>query len=154
LEIDEDHHPTTLTITFIVTLYQRENASLGNSKCGCTFKGDLIIISYYHLHMYVCMSLLITYLQFRKLHSCKFKGHSQYAYYCKNVVFILTIWETPQNENSMWIHSNYMKESVLNMFIVWIFPNLAKYWYGWWALQQHHKIAQKKEKKNHWWDCS
>jgi len=119
LEIEEDHHPTTLTITFIVTLYQRENASLGNSKCGCTFKGDLIIISLLqstYVCMYVCMSLLITYLQFRKLRSCKFKGHSQFAYHCKNVVFILTIWETLQNANSMWIHNNHMKESVLNMF--------------------------------------
>jgi hypothetical protein len=66
---------------------------------------------------YVCMYVLIIYLQFRKLHSCKFKGHSQYAYHCKNVVFILTIWETLQNANSMWIHNNYMKESVLNMFL-------------------------------------
>jgi len=74
--------------------------------------------------MYVCMSLLITYLQFRKLHSCKLKGHSQYAYHCKNVVFILTIWETLQNANSIWIHNNYMKESVLNMFLYSYFEYL------------------------------
>jgi hypothetical protein len=70
-----------------------------------------------YICMYVCMSLLMIYLQFRKLRSCKFKGHSQFAYYSKNVVFIFTIWETLQNANSMWIHNNYMKESVINMFL-------------------------------------
>lgn len=35
----------------------------------------------------------------------------------KMLFFFLTIWGTLQNENSMWIHNNYMKESMLNMFL-------------------------------------
>jgi len=42
----------------------------------------------------------------------------------KMLFLFLTIWETLQNANSIWIHNNYMKESVLNMFLYSYFEYL------------------------------
>ncbi len=71
---------------------------------------------------------------FQWIFSCKFLSSK------KNLSRNCKIWNFTKNHHNCLQHESVLKIFFLK-FIVWILPNLAKYSYGWSALEQHHKIG-------------
>jgi hypothetical protein len=73
--------------------------------------------------MYVCLYLshICSLENFTHVNS---RGTLNMHIIVKMLFLFLTIWETLQNANSIWIHNNYMKETVLNMFLYSYFEYL------------------------------